>query len=190
MDRNDASPNSFSPLDPKTARQIRFKVRQVCGRRGLSKSELRDIEHDLGVHVHLGLARFDPTRAKLTTFIDRLVTRWLISFLRYRFAACRNPRREGPSLNDIVRDSDGDAVARHETIADGSGDGADHRDLSQRLAELMSRLPDDLRVVALLLANGTPNSVAAQLGISRREVAARIKRLREIFEAEGFGNFH
>ncbi len=180
-------------IDPEhneyASRLIKFKVRRICRRRGLSRSDEEVIEHDLRTHLELRMARYDPSRGQVTTFIDRVVERWLISYLRHRFADKRDPRREECSLDDEVLDADGREVARHETTPEAANDPNLLRDRERDVAHVIAHVPDDLRAVALGLAFGTPNSVCAELGISRRAMAKAVDQLREIFRDAGLDQY-
>lgn len=171
------------------SRLIRFKVQQTCQRRGISKSEEEVLEHDLRTHLALRMARYDPSRGKVTTFIDRVIERWLISYLRHRFADKRDPRREECGLNEPVLDADGRVVPRHETTPEAASDPVRLRDLERDVAHVVAHLPDDLRAIALALAFGTQNSVGPELGFSRRATTNAIDQLREIFRDAGLGEY-
>lgn len=180
-------------IDPEhheyASRLIRFKVHRICRRRGIPKSDEEVIEHDLWTHLSLRMARYDPSRGQITTFIDRVVERWIISYLRHRFADKRDPRREECSLDDEVLDADGRVVPRHETTLEAASDPGRLRDLERDMAQILAQLPDDLRPIALALAFSTPNSVCAELGISRRAMAKAVERLREIFRDAGLDEY-
>jgi hypothetical protein len=106
-------------IDPEhheyASRLIRFKVHRICRRRGIPKSDEEVIEHDLWAHLALRMARYDPSRGQITTFIDRIVERWIISYLRHRFADKRDPRREECSLNEPLLDANDREIDWHET---------------------------------------------------------------------------
>lgn len=170
-------------------RLIKFKVRRICRGRGISKSEEEVIEHDLRTHLKLRMARYDPSRGQVTTFIDRVVKRWLISYLRHRFADKRDPRREECGLNEPVLDADGREVDRHETTPEAASTRQRLQDLERDMAQVLARLPDELRAVALALAFGTQNSVGTELDVSRRAMPKAVDQLREIFRDAGLDQY-
>lgn len=170
-------------------RLIKFKVRRICRRRGFSRSDEEVIEHDLRAHLELRMARYDPSRGEVTTFIDRVVERWIISYLRHRFADKRDPRREECSLNEPVLDADGREVDRHETTPEAASTRQRLQELERDMAQVLAQLPDDLRAIALALAFGTQNSVGAELDISRRAMPKAVDQLREIFRDAGLDQY-
>lgn len=180
-------------IDPEhheyASRLIRFKVHRICRRRGIPKSDEEVIEHDLWTHLALRMARYDPSRGQITTFIDRVVERWIISYLRHRFADKRDPRREECSLNEPVLDADDREVDRHETTPEAASTRQRLQELERDMAQVLAHLPDDLRAVALGLAAGTPNSVGNELNISRRAMTKIIDELRENFRDAGLDQY-
>lgn len=173
------------------ARLIKFKARQLCRRPGLSRSDREIIEHELLAHLNRRMVRYDPARASLNTFIDRVVGRWAISFLRYHFAEKRDPRREGCSLNDSVRDADGRVVERHETMPEAARTWQRLHDLERDVADLRERLPsEEHRQVMDALARGdTINAIAGDLGISRRVAEKYFADIRRVFDDAGLREY-
>lgn len=49
---------------------------------------------------------YDPQKAKVTTFMTRVVEHRMVTLLEARFAQCRDWRRGRVSLNDPVNDRD------------------------------------------------------------------------------------
>ena len=171
------------------SRLVKFKVRRICRRHGLSKSDEEVIANDLRTHLDLRMSRYDPSRGKITTYIDRVVRRWLVSYLRHHFAEKRDPRREECSLNEPVLDADGRKVDRHETTPEAASTRQRLLELERDVAHVLAQLPDDLRAVALALPFGTQHSVGTELGISRRATPKAIKELREIFRGAGLDQY-
>lgn len=173
------------------SRLIKFKARQLCRRPGFSRSDQEGIEQDLRTHLDQRMASYNPARAQRNTFIDRVIERWIISLLRYRFAEKRDPRREECSLNDPVLDADGRVVARHETTPEAGRTWQRLHDLEQDVADLRERLPSDgHRQFMDALARGTTiNAIAGELGISRRAAAKYFAELRQFFDDAGLRDY-
>lgn len=163
------------------ARLIKFKARQMSRRPGFTGADREDLEQDLWADLLDHLPRYDPARASLPTFIARVVECKAASMLRHHFAEMRTPERVEASLNEPVRNSDGQVVERHETTPEVAQDAGHLLDLQRDVANVMSTLSDELRAVALALAEGTPNRAATEVGLSRRAVPKAIEQLREIF---------
>jgi len=170
---------------------IRRKVARLCRRWRLPKSEIAVIEHDLGVHLRLQRDEYDAAQASLATFIDRISTHWLNSYLRHRFAAKRDPRREECSLDELVRDAAGKAAARHELLEEASTDSQLIHDLRRDLATLRDLLPSDAhrRYLDAKARGGTTNSIAIELGVCRPRVEVIELEVREVAITIGLGEY-
>jgi len=71
-------------------RLIRAKARQLCLRRDFQRCEQADIEQELWLAVLENSGRFDPQRASLETFLDRIVCSAAAMLLRRRWRQKRN----------------------------------------------------------------------------------------------------
>jgi len=151
---------------------IKWKVGRLCRRWRLPNTEAKVIEHDLGVHLELKRAEYDAAQASLATFVDRISTRWLNSYLRQRFAEKRSPRREECSLDERVRDGSGRIVVRHEIIEEASFDPQRGHDLRRDLETLRAQLPSDdhRHYLDAKSRGGTTNSIAIELGVCRPRI--------------------
>lgn len=170
---------------------IQWKVRRLCRRWRLPRTEAEIIEHDLGVHLTLTRKEHDSAQASLSTFVDRISTRWLNSYLRHRFAAKRSPRREERSIDERVRDGSGRLVECHELIVEASVDGQQDHDLRRDLEALRERLPSDhhRQFLDAKARGGTTNSIANELGISRPRVEVIEVEVREVAIRIGLGEY-
>lgn len=182
---------SHSGINNYATRLIRFKARQLARRPGFTQSDRVDIEQELRADLLERLPRFDESKARLNTFISRIIERKVISIVRYRTAEKRSPDREECSLNDEVRDADGRLVDRHQTTPEAASVWQRLHDLTRDVSDLRGRLESDLhrRVMDALGRGGTINSVANELGIPRRAVQRCIAKLREVFEDAGLREY-
>lgn len=179
------------PNEAYAARLIRFKARQLCRRPGFTPSDREDIEQELRADLLGRLPRFDASKAGLNTFIARVIERKTISIVRHRLAEKRTPDREECSLNDEVRDGDGRLVDRHQATPEAASTWQRLHDLTRDVSDLRERLDSELhrRVMDALGRGGTINSVANDLGISRRAVQRCIAELREAFKDAGLREY-
>jgi len=194
-----ASPSASSPNDAEVfahasayaARLIRFKARQLCRRPGFTPSDWADIEQEFRLDLLERLPRFDVGKAQLNTFIARVIERKAASVVRHRTAEKRAPEREECSLNDEVRDADGRLVDRHQTTPEAASTWQRLHDLTRDVSDVRERLDSELqrRVMDALGRGGTVNSVANDLGITRRAVERCIADLREVFEDAGLREY-
>ena len=166
---------------------IRQKARRLSRRIEFTDSDCGDIEHELLLDVLQRFAAFDPTRAKATTFIARIVEHGVASLLRNRRAAKRNARR----VVRVTHDSDHfldqfDEIAPRRRRGIASCAPSLGSDLCVDLSSAIAGLPQDLQYVCHLLLLARPLSVIArETGRSRAALRKDVKRIASFFENAG-----
>lgn len=180
---------SLPGIPPYASRLIRFKARQLSRQPGFRLDEHCDLEQDLLTDLIDRLPKFDPAKAQLNTFVTRVVEHRVVSIIRYRFAEMRSPVREDCSLNDPVLDCDGRTVDRHQVLAEASSVPQRLRELERDVADVLARMSELHRTIALGLVTGTVNSVANELSIPRSAVDRHISEIREVFEDAGLREY-
>lgn len=174
---------------------VGFKSRQLVGRAGYTRSDLEDIRQDLILDLLERLPKFDPAKASLNTFVDRVVERKICNLLRYRSSQCRDYRREGCSLDDRVQVAPGVSLPRSSAISQDDVELAfgrhrepahlrqqRHLDVQMALVDL----PAPLRHIAELLGQFGVSGAARRLGVPRTTFRDKhLAQLREAFVAKG-----
>ena len=171
----DGSPR-FQNLPDYAATLIRFKARKLVGCYGFGRSDQDDIQQTLAAFLWPRLSRFDRDKGDLRPFIDHVIKKGIASLIEHRLAAKRDYSREECSLSDPVRGADENEAQRAATMDE--NDGArwlgrqdvhftDRADLAADLAEIRSRLPEELRPLWDELKAASPTEAARSLGIPR-----------------------
>jgi RNA polymerase sigma factor (sigma-70 family) len=167
-------------------RLIRRKVRRLARCPGFTAADRDDLEQELMLKVWEARNRYDSRRSHPHAFVATVVERAAATLVRDRKAVKRG--------NHLVHCSFGtDAVCdsgqEHLAVADGDIASTPSRetqiDLAHDVAELISRLPRELREVAELLSSRSKRGIARQLGISRSALDRRLEQLRAHFVAGG-----
>jgi RNA polymerase sigma-70 factor (ECF subfamily) len=127
-----------------------------------------DLRQEVLITVWAALPRFDPGRASLRTFLERIAANRILSFLRRTTA---KKRRQPTDYGPI-----GEPLQLFFSVEF-------HLDLDSVLGKLGSR---ERRVAELLLEN-SPVRVARILGISRSAVYRSIERIRAAMSEAGYG---
>ena len=68
---------------------IRHKASKMIGKCGLTYDDCEDLEQELYLDLLLRLAKFDPDKASLNTFMARVVDHQVSKILRHRLQAMR-----------------------------------------------------------------------------------------------------
>ena len=173
---------------------IQAKARQLCRRKEFSPSEREDIEQELWLAVLQQAERFDPARASLDTFLDRVVSQGVAMLLR-----SRNRRKRGHGISPLSLENDytppgeelkplSDTVSREDVarrLGTQSEDPIARLDQTEAIESVLARMPERLRDICLRLMTSTLASVARQLGVSRHQVRKAVERARPYFEQAG-----
>jgi len=175
---------------------IKFKARQLSQRQDFQSAEPEDLQQELWLALVKAAEQFDPAKASLDTFIDRVVNTAVAMLLRVRqrhkrgngfrtqsLDSLRAPRSETPEpLSTAVSADD---LARR-TGAE-QHDEALRREDAEAVEHALAQMPDDLREIARRLMSGTVNSVSQEMNISRRAVRKAVLGIRAFLERAGFG---
>jgi RNA polymerase sigma factor (sigma-70 family) len=145
--------------------------------------EREDLRQDLRLHCLQRMPRFDPGRASLATFIDRVASNRASSLVARAFAQKRDCRRT------VALDPGGQGTAHAiEAMELGRSIGADARLAADRahlrveIERILPELPAALARFARLLAQGeSVTQAAGLLGISRATGYRRVSHLRYLF---------
>lgn len=177
---------------------IRCKARQIVGKVGFSRDDIKDIESELTTDLLSRLPKFDPEKAQRGTFADRVVTRKISNLIRYRTQEMRDHRRDACSLNEMIEDAEGNVIERAQTMCRdtahirlGRRDRTRCQEASLRfdLSVVLSGLPADLRRVAEELKSRSVTETAKALGMPRSTLYGAIARLRVIFAEAGLREY-
>lgn len=181
------SQNSYIGFDRYADPLIRHKARQLVGKEGFTEDDRADLEQELALDLLQRLPRFDPNKAKVTTFMTRVVEHRISTLLAARRAQCRDWRLNQRSLNAPVDDSDTAAEDLINRVAD---DSDSVRAMENRLdmERLLASLPDEHRQLCEQLKEHTVAESARILGLPRSTLYGRLNLIRECFASGGYGS--
>jgi RNA polymerase sigma-70 factor (ECF subfamily) len=177
---------------------IHHKARQLVGKAGYTQNDVEDIEQDLIQDLLERMPKFDPARATLNTFADRVIGSRVCNLLRHRQTEMRDCRREAFSLNEEIETEDG-PMERHETVSQDEIDlrtdrytrpAAERDHFKMDLKAVIAGLPPELREVADMLRSSSVAEVARALNIPRRTLRDKhLAQLREVFAASRMNDY-
>jgi RNA polymerase sigma-70 factor (ECF subfamily) len=176
---------------------IRRKVRQLIGRAGFTRQDREDLEQELALRLVQRLPLFDPGRAHRNVFITTVIERCVANILRDKQAGKRDYRRMR-SLNVPVDAGDeastelANAIGAHEHDARCGRSPRNQEELAQLVndvAEVLTRLPAELRGLVERLKSQSISEIARDQGVPRTTLYASIRRLRQHFEKAGLKDY-
>lgn len=177
-----------------TQKLIRIKARQLIRTPWFERYEREDLQQELLLYVLKHIGKFNPDKAKLTTFISRIVDSHAAMLVRDRRRAKRAPGFFARSIETLQENVTEEPVSGAGVLADddalrrlglAAGDPQATRELRAAIARVIASLPSPLAEVCAGLVDGNVASVARELGISRRQVGNAIAELRRRFTAAG-----
>jgi len=189
--------DSNEKIDRFTRGIVRRKIKQLIGRAGFTKQDREDLEHDFYVRVLQGMRSFDSNIAHRNRFVTAIVERYVANILRDKQAEKRDHRRVN-TLHMMIDIGEGEKVELAQMISQGDLNTQRHRyprseeelsRLAQDLADVMAKLPDELRDLAERLKTQTRSEIARDMGIPRTSLGALIRRLRQQFEDAGLRDY-
>ena len=176
-------------IDAYAAGAIRFKAGQLVGKAGFTESDREDLKQELALDLLRRSRKYDPKRAKRSTFTSCVVKHRVASILAERMAPTRDIRKEGPSLNEMITDGEGNQVERIMTIdaqVNRRGRSPEEQHLlALDVQSLLETFPRKLRRLAERLKTETISEIARRAGVSRKQIYLSVWKIRRRFEKAG-----
>jgi RNA polymerase sigma factor (sigma-70 family) len=157
---------SFDAAYPLALRSAQVRSAAAVAIGSVPRADREDLEQDVLVRVWQALARYDPTRAGLRTFIELVV--------RTQFTSVRRSRPRCPELGSL----DDQHLAAE--------DGFREIELRTDVRRVLAGVSVFDQSVALCLTECSAVETSRGMGVSRAAVYRAIGRLRVAFRAAGF----
>jgi len=188
----------FNPSDDRFTRGIIWrKIKQLVGRAGFARQDGDDLQQDLILRVLQSLPSFDSDQGHRNKFITAVVERYVATILRNKKAEKRDHRRIS-SLNVKVTIGEGEVTELAQTIGQRELDARRGRhprsdedlvQLALDMAEVIARLPTDLRELAERMKTESVAEIARAMDIPRTTLHDSVHRLRQRFENTGLKDY-
>ncbi len=162
---------------------IRRTAKGLVGKYGFRSGDAEDLAQELALHLIKQWPLYDTAKGKVTTFIQNIVDVRVCELLRDQRRRKRDNRGNVPL-------SQADGAAEYGSLDGirGQPETSDHEliDLRADCESILSRLPSDLKQIAVLLKTMLPSAVAKELHIPEGTLWNRMAELRDHFMAEGY----
>ena len=156
-----------SGVDPYVIRQASLCASHLVRRGRFTVDDWDDLRQDLILDYLERLPRFDRTRGDLRGFMFGVV--------RHRAAKIAVQQRRRAQLGDALL-ANGNSLCRPHSV---------DYDLRMDVQATVARLPEHLKVVALMLTDWSPSQVARFTGKSRSRIYQLIREIRRAFVDAG-----
>ena len=176
--------NQYPGIDARIVASVRHHSRRAS--RKIPGMELEDLEQELMLHAHRRLSSYDPGRADLWTYTDRVLSNFVVNLAKAAGATSRGGGTSRVPLDDPNLERDSGAVV---IVDDDRGSRelrwCEHIHLRQDLHRVMHSMPQHLQDCCHWLAESSVTEAARRSGLARGSIYSRIATLRRAFAAVG-----
>lgn len=171
------SRNHYPDLQGEAVRVIRFKAGQLSRLPCFTGADVEDLEQELAMDLLLRLPWFDPARAGLATFLDRVVGHRAAALVAGAMAKRRGGGLTLVSVDDLESGNDPETALTSQNL--------DHIELAVDVRRLLGRLPEEHRRLCHLLVVMDKPDIPRRLGMSRATFYRRLAEVRGFFRDAG-----
>lgn len=183
----------FDSIDSFTRGYVRKRALQLVGSHGFRESDREEIEQRLFLKLAKRLHKADPHDPKWKAYVATTVSHCIASMIRDNRAEKRDHRKSCSIYAVVGTDEDGpielsDTIGPREANARlGTTPRSDAAlaELGMDVADVMARLPDELRDLCVRLQRDSVSQIARDMGVPRTTVSTAVARLRDYFEKAG-----
>jgi DNA-directed RNA polymerase specialized sigma24 family protein len=179
-----SSANRYPGIDPRIVASVRHHARRASAR--LPRVDLEDLEQELMLHAHRRLSSYDPGRADLWTYVDRILSSFVVNLAEAAGARSREGGACTVSLDDPKLELDSEPIAA--AICDrlsGELSWSESIHLRRDLERVVDSLPQHLHDCCHWLAMSSVTEAARHSGLARGSIYSRIATLKRAFAAAG-----
>ena len=179
-----SSANHYPGIDARIVASVRHHARRARGR--LPGLDLEDLEQELMLHAHRRMSSYDPARADLWTYVDRVLSNFLANLAKAASAKSRGSGISAISLDDPNLERDSEAIAAI-TYNGGSREPSwcEYIHLRQDLHRVLHSLPQHLQDCCHRLTENSVTEAARRSGLARGSIYSRMATLKRAFAAAG-----
>ena len=185
--------NCYDAIHPYATQTIRTHAHRLARTTLIPGMTAADYEQQLALDLWRRLPVYDPKRAGLATFIDRVVRRRVCDFLTAAQATARRVERQTVSLDQTGDGGDESGLTGRLSTADrlwGPADRLEHDvGLRHDLGRFVGMLPPALKRCCAILANGSIGEAVRQEGLHRSSHYEAVSRLRRKAREAGLRDY-
>jgi DNA-directed RNA polymerase specialized sigma24 family protein len=176
-----SSANRYPGIDPRVVASVRHHARRASA--WLPGVELEDLEQELMLHAHRRLGSYDPGRADLWTYVDRILSNFVVTLAEAAGAMSRGGGACTVSLDDPKLELDSEPITA--AIGDDDLSWSERIHLRRDLERVLDSLPQHLQDCCHWLAMSSVTEAARASGLARGSIYSRIGTLKRAFAAAG-----
>lgn len=188
----------FTELDDYARTFIRIrsvKLREILA---LSTSDIDDLRQDLTIHLIERLPCYDPAKSTHKGFVAMVLNNRIRTIIRLHRTSAEALNLGTLSLDEEFSDNENQPISRFETIDEEDvlmSAGLirhrmiEHIEMKADVDAFLSKLPQRLRDLCLLLQEKPIAQVARETGLSRQKIHEELVRMRLLAEQYGLREY-
>lgn len=173
---------------------IRYKAWQLRQRHDFHLVDAEDLQHDLWLTLTSNAHRFNPAKASLDTFIDRVVNTAVAMTIRAR-------RRKKRGTDVCIQSLDSSMVRQGDTVeslafhiavdyrrnprGDSPPSEVEQRETAEALEHAFAQMPADLASALRRVMGGSVASATRDLGMTPRQMKSLLAQAEPFLERSG-----
>jgi DNA-directed RNA polymerase specialized sigma24 family protein len=182
----------YDVLHPYATQTIRFHAQRLARGTLFPGMTAEDHQQELALDLWRRLPAYDPERAGLATFIDRIVRRRVSDLITSAHTAARDGERQTMSL-DSAEDGDGarlaDQLSTSEALWAGPADLEHEVSLRHDLKRFIATLPPALRRRCAILVSGSVGETIQKENLHHSSYYEALGRLRRRAREAGLHHY-
>ena len=189
---------TFSEMGGYAQTFINLRSVKLVGILGLSRSDIEDIRQDLRIHLLERLPNYDPNKSTKKGFIAMVLNNRIRTIIRLHRTSAEAMDCGTVSLDEQFSDADSQPIRLFETVDEEEvlmnfgiirRRNIEHAEMRIDVERFLSRLPDRLRELCLMLQEKSVSQIARETGTSRQKIHAELVRMRVLAEQSGLREY-
>jgi len=174
-----ASIQNDTYLDDFALRRVSYRAKSLADQLRLSAEDREDLQQDMIVTLLEAATAFDPAKAGHHTFIERILDRFSMRFLRDAVGRQEHACWDPDAYDELEDEEPIDRKAAPAILED-----------RLDVRSVIDQMPAELQLIALTVMKcGNVPEAAEALGMTQTGFQCQLERMREYFSKAGFDPF-
>jgi RNA polymerase sigma-70 factor (ECF subfamily) len=168
------SQNRYEGIDPYVVNQVRYHARKLIRHPAVHGMEVEDIEQELMLDYLSRIQAYDPEKAGLKTFVDRILNHKCANLIEEAKAKKRGGDVQEVSLDAWLEGRDGD----EDELPDHTYDRTEAIHFAIDLNQAVHALPEPLASLLIQLGIFNVSEISRRTGVPRSTLYGSVNELR------------
>lgn len=168
--------NLYRGVNPRAVQQVHYWTRKLLQHHSIGSMEMEDIEQELMLHYLISTRFYDPTRASLATFLDRIFRHKCVDIIKHANSQKSGRKTYIMSIDEwlIENNREGNILLPHTYTS------SESIEFYVEFNSALRRLPTKLAKLLSHLRTHTISEIASMMNVSRTGIYRAINNMRAI----------